>query len=73
MTTGHLGEWLAARIFRIEREPTAVTGHFRLPPLGIRRHRAVLGSSPLSTPDALPCTACLCYERSVRLLLVARA
>jgi hypothetical protein len=28
MTAGHLGEWLAARIFGIELEPTAVTAAF---------------------------------------------
>lgn len=28
MTAGHLGEWLAAKIFGIELEPTAVTAAF---------------------------------------------
>lgn len=41
MTAGHLGEWLAARIFRIELEPTAVTaafdGRFTSGPLQGRR------------------------------------
>lgn len=37
MTSGHLGEWVAARIFDIELEPSAVAagidGHFRSGPL----------------------------------------
>ena len=38
MTAGHLGEWLAARVFDIELEPSAtaagIDGHFRSGPLG---------------------------------------